>query len=435
MKYKNLLLLSAFWAFLMPTLEGKNLLACPYDPRTQKTEFEQQGVNVFGKLTAAQIRQRVVRSRMYDTMHPTIREWVDGYRKNYFHDSAESVVLYNDNQNGIQIRMHHQVTNAQDAQIVFARTRFFEDDVAWNYQKEPAINPQTGRPWIELSASELRTVNRGNKVMDEPDQEFLQDVLSILNENFHYFYGMQLVDLGRNPETNPEELIGKLIPGKMLVFGTHVDMFESEGKTAQQVSLYRSLGHPIYALGPLLDTERNYRGNCSHCKGRGGLGIYLRSGLLISSHYFNQVDVSEVNPSLLARAIQTYQSSSSFSEMMDGLKRVCEERGVNLRSQAANKTPLTRALYLVYHKTDKYVEEMVNHPYIVNYLETHALEEGVNHVYDAVPIKGLYEGRSSSRSSSRTSSNSSSRTRTTTSRNTRNTRNTRRNQSSSRERN
>ena len=94
MKYKNLLLLSAFWAFLMPTLEGKNLLACPYDPRTQKTEFEQQGVNVFGKLTAAQIRQRVVRSRMYDTMHPTIREWVDGYRKNYFHDSAESVVLY-----------------------------------------------------------------------------------------------------------------------------------------------------------------------------------------------------------------------------------------------------------------------------------------------------------------------------------------------------
>ena len=388
----------------MPTLEGKNLLACPYDPRIERTEREQEDVDLYARLRAPQIRQRVTKARMYDEMHPTIREWVDNYRKHYFQDSPKSVVLYNDNENGIQIRMYSQASNKENALIVFARTKFFEDDVLWEYKKEPAINPQTGRPWIELSASELRTAMRGGKKMDEPDQQFLKDVLSILNENFHYFYGMQLVDLGRNPDLNPEELIGKIIPQKVVAYGEHVDMFDMTDKSEQQISIYRALGHPIYALGPLLEPKSKYGGGCSHCGGKGVVGAYLKSGLRYEIVYFNQVKVSEVYPSSLARAAQMVAAPEYLDLTLKGFQKLCEERGVNLSQQSMNKTPLARALYLVYHKTNRYVEELSKHPYVANSFSTHKIEEGVNHLYDVVPIKGLYEEKSSSRANSRSSS-------------------------------
>lgn len=388
----------------MPTLEGKNLLACPYDPRIERTEREQEDVDLYARLRAPQIRQRVTKARMYDEMHPTIREWVDNYRKHYFQDSPKSVVLYNDNENGIQIRMYSQASNKENALIVFARTKFFEDDVLWEYKKEPAINPQTGRPWIELSASELRTAMRGGKKMDEPDQQFLKDVLSILNENFHYFYGMQLVDLGRNPDLNPEELIGKIIPQKVVAYGEHVDMFDMTDKSEQQISIYRALGHPIYALGPLLEPKSKYGGGCSHCGGKGVVGAYLKSGLRYEIVYFNQVKVSEVYPSFLARAAQMVAAPEYLDLTLKGFQKLCEERGVNLSQQSMNKTPLARALYLVYHKTNRYVEELSKHPYVANSFSTHKIEEGVNHLYDVVPIKGLYEEKSSSRANSRSSS-------------------------------
>lgn len=378
-------------------------MTCPYDPRIERTEREQEDVDLYARLRAPQIRQRVTKARMYDEMHPTIREWVDNYRKHYFQDSVKSVVLYNDNQQGIQIRMYHQVSDKEDAFIVFARTRFFEDDVLWEYKKEPAINPQTGRPWIELSASELRTAMRGGKKMDEPDQQFLKDVLSILNENFHYFYGMQLVDLGRDPEVNPEELIGKIIPQKVVAYGEHVDMFDMTDKSEQQISIYRALGHPFYALGPLLKPKFKYGGKCSHCGGKGVVTTFLRSGFHYDITYFNQVKVSEVYPSRLARAAQVVPAKH-LEDTLKGFQKLCEERGVNLRTQSMNKTPLGRALYLVYHKTNQYVEELLKHPYVANSFSTHKIEEGVNHLYDVVPIKGLYEEKSSSRANSRSSS-------------------------------
>lgn len=379
-------------------------MACPYDPRIERTEREQEDVDLYARLRAPQIRQRVTKARMYDEMHPTIREWVDNYRKHYFQDSPKSVVLYNDNENGIQIRMYSQASNKENALIVFARTKFFEDDVLWEYKKEPAINPQTGRPWIELSASELRTAMRGGKKMDEPDQQFLKDVLSILNENFHYFYGMQLVDLGRNPDLNPEELIGKIIPQKVVAYGEHVDMFDMTDKSEQQISIYRALGHPIYALGPLLEPKSKYGGGCSHCGGKGVVGAYLKSGLRYEIVYFNQVKVSEVYPSSLARAAQMVAAPEYLDLTLKGFQKLCEERGVNLSQQSMNKTPLARALYLVYHKTNRYVEELSKHPYVANSFSTHKIEEGVNHLYDVVPIKGLYEEKSSSRANSRSSS-------------------------------
>ena len=399
------LLLAAFWAFFMPTLEGKNLLTCPYDPRIDKNEFEQNGMESHGKLRAPQIRQRVTKARMYGEMHPTIREWVDNYRKHYFQDSPSSVVLYNDNENGIQIRMYHQASNKENALIVFARTRFNEDDAAWEYKKEPAINPQTGRPWIELSESEWRVVPRGNQVMDEPDQLFLKDVLSILNENFHYYYGMQLVDLGRNPYLNPEELIGKIIPARILLFDEHANMVLGENCSDQQASLWRTLGAPVYSYGDIIDPEYNFRGTCSHCGGKGVVSIYLKSGFLLTVPYYNQVITEEVRPSYWSRGAQIAQAPYFLQKTMEGLERICKERGVNLRTQSQNKTPLTRALFWVYKKTNGYVHELVENEYVeASKNEHNSFEAEVNHMYEVVPIKGLYEEKSSSRANSRSSS-------------------------------
>ncbi len=93
---------------------------------------------------------------------------------------------------------------------------------------------------------------------------------------------------------------------------------------------------------------------------------------------------------------------------MDRLKKLCEERGVNLRTFSANKTPLTRALYFTYHKTEKYVGELVTHPYVTeNCLDGRLnIEENVNHLYEVVPIEGLIGARSSRKNGKGTSSKS-----------------------------
>ncbi len=416
MRYKDLLLLSVMWGVCASTLESRDLLACEYNP-SERTVSGRLGTR---KRSVPAMYNRYRDASNYDDVHPAFKALIEQNQNNYREYGGRSL-LYLNEEDGFGLY-------ETGGTILLYRTRVFADDAAWTYQKEPAINPQTDRPWIELSASELRAVNRGNKVMDEPDQEFLRDVLAILNENFHYYYGMQLVDLGRDPEVDPAQLMGKFIPSKILLFDKQIDMLDSSNYSAQQTDLYRALGHPVYNYEGLISPNMNVTIG-SNCGGRGITYMPFRDASYISLVYHNQACPNEVNPSLGARSQQVFHTSVALNLMMEGLEKICEERGVNLRSQSANKTPLARALYLVYKKTDKYVEALVSHEYISQSQNKAALEEGVNHLYDVIPIKGLYEARSSSRSSSRTSSRSSSRTRATSSRN------VRRNQSASRERN
>lgn len=417
MKCKSLLLLlSVMWAVCSSTLEARDLLACEYN-LSKRTVSGRLGTR---KRSVPAMYSRYKKASNYEDVHPAFKALIEQNRKNY-RDYGGRSLLYLNEEDGFGLY-------ETGGTILLYRSRFFGDDAAWTYQKEPAINPQTDRPWIELSASELRAVNRGNEVMDEPDQEFLKDVLSILNENFHYFYGMQLVDMGRDPNVDPAQLMGKFVPTKFFLFDKEVDMLNLSNYSARQTDLYRALGHPVYNYEGFFHPELKL-GIGSNCGGRGIISVPFRIPPGISVVYHNQACPNEVNPSLAARSEQVYYTSQILTKMMEGLEKICAERGVNLRSQSANKTPLSRALYLVYKKTDKYVEALISHEYISQSRNTHALEEGVNHLYDVIPIKGLYEARSSSRSSSRTSSRSSSRTRATSSRT------GRRNQSASRERN
>lgn len=417
MKCKSLLLLlSVMWAVCSSTLEARDLLACEYNP-SKRTVSGRLGTR---KRSVPAMYSRYKKASNYEDVHPAFKALIEQNCKNY-RDYGGRSLLYLNEEDGFGLY-------ETGGTILLYRSRFFGDDAAWTYQKEPAINPQTDRPWIELSASELKTVMRGSKKMDEPDQEFLKDLLSILNENFHYFYGMQLVDLGRDPNVDPAQLMGKFVPTKFFLFDKQVDMLDVSNYSARKTDLYRALGHPVYNYEGFFHPELKL-GIGSNCGGRGIISVPFRIPPGISVVYHNQACPNEVNPSLAARSEQVYYTSQILTKMMEGLEKICAERGVNLRSQSANKTPLARALYLVYKKTDKYVETLVSHEYISQSRNTHALEEGVNHLYDVIPIKGLYEARSSSRSSSRTSSRSSSRTRATSSRT------VRRNQSASRERN
>ena len=419
MRYKDLLLLSVMWGVCASTLESRDLLACEYTP----SERVSNGRFGSKRLTPIAIRRRYLEADNYATIHPVFKEWIEQNKANYRYLASGESLLYVNDEDGIGIY-------EKGGHIFLYRTRLFGDDQAWEYQKEPAINPQTDRPWIELSASELRTVMRGGKKMDEPDQQFLKDVLSILNENFHYFYGMQFVDLGRDPDVDPAQLMGKFISLKIVLFGKNTDALDLSDYSAQQASLYRTLGHPIYSYEGLLETD--ILGIGSDCGGKGKAGVTIAKDISLSLSFFNQVSPSEVNPSKEARASQLVNASAALRDMMEGLEQIIQQKGGSVRSLSMNKTPLTRALCLTYQKANRYVEAIATNEYVNSSFGMGAFDEGVNHLYDVVPIKGLYDGRSSkasSRSSSRASSRSSSRIKASSSKN------KRRAQRSGRERN
>ncbi len=401
MKYKNLLLLSAFWAFLMPTLEGKNLLACPYDPRTELADTEKRYTSSRHHHDPKKIRRQVLKSVDYERMHPRVREWVDKYKDNYRYLNARDNLIYIDNDAGIRVIVSGD-------RIYLNRTRYSGEDAAWEYQKEPAINPETGHPWIELTAKELKTCMRGGKAMSEEDQQFLKDVLSIINENFHYFYGMKFVDLGRDKNLNKELLVGKFLPHKIFLFGEHVDNFDLTDYSDQQVEIYRALGHPIYSYEGLINTKRVYPG-CSNCAGLGIHTIWLNTHYNIQALTFHNVCPEEIKPSTGARQSQTHKVPEMFTLMMDGFKDLIEKKGGNAQSFSMNKTALNKALFLIYQKTKKYTDVVITHEYVTTGKKANSFGVGVNRLSDVIPLSGkngkIRKGRKSFRSLPRKTTN------------------------------
>lgn len=394
MRLKALLVLTMLWG--ASAAEARDLLSCEYKPS------ERVSSGRFGckRKSPSTIYRLYKAADNYDAIHPVFKKWIEKNKKNYRYLRSGESLLYVNDEDGIGIY-------EKCGHIYLYRTRFFGDDQAWKYQKEPAINPETGRPWIELSDAEWREVKSGNAGMDEPDALFFSDVLAILNENFHYFYGMQLVDLGRDPNVDKAQLMGKFPPKKCFVFDKNVDWLDLSDYSEQQASLYRTLGHPVYSYEKILP-DTPILGIGSDCGGKGLVGVSYAEDESRDFSFHNQVNPDDVNPSRYARTYQVYVAPYELSRVMDRLKKLCEERGVNLRTFSANKTPLTRALYFTYHKTEKYVGELVTHPYVTeNCLDGRLnIEENVNHLYEVVPIEGLIGARSSRKNGKGTSSKS-----------------------------
>lgn len=380
MKIRYMLMLCVLWVSCLPQSDARDILTCPYNP-APRTVSGRIGSR---KITAEVMYRRYREASNYDDVHPAFKALIEKNRDNYRY-MADHCLLYWNEDDGLALY-------EQDGKILLYRSRVFADDAAWEYKKEPAINPETGRPWIELTDAEWKKITKGNSGLTEPDEQFLNDVLAILNENFHYFYGMKLVDLGRERKLDKAKLMGKFVPGKFLLFGKQIDMLNCASCSEQQISLYRRLGHPVYTYDGLIHPNMN-AGIGSNCGNRGITFLPFIDDTYANMIYFLNACPNEVNPSMAARSEQIYYVPTCWEDMMSQLEEIVEERGVNVRTQSQNKTALARALYLVYKKTKQYVEAVTTHEYVLTSKDTHELGKGVNHLYDVIPISDVMSGK------------------------------------------
>ncbi len=380
MKIRYILMLWALWVSCLPQSDARDILTCPYNP-APKTVSGRIGTR---RVTAEAMYRRYREASNYDDVHPAFKALIEKNRDNYRFMTYYSLLYLNED-DGIGLY-------EQGGKILLYRSRVFGDDAAWEYEKEPAINPETGRPWIELTDAEWKKITKGNSGLTEPDEQFLNDVLAILNENFHYFYGMKLIDLGRDRKLDKAQLMGKFIPTKFLLSGKQIDMLNLSAYTEQQVSLYRRLGHPVYTYEGLISPKMKV-GIGSNCMNRGISWMPFIDHTYANMVYFLNACPNEINPSMAARSSQIHNVSFSLEYMVSQLEEIVEERGGNVRTQSQNKTALARALYLVYKKTKQYVEAVTTHEYVLTSLEKYELGKGVNHLYDVVPISDVMSGK------------------------------------------
>lgn len=380
MKNRYMLMLCALWVSCLPQSDARDILTCPYNP-APRTVSGRIGSR---KITAEAMYRRYREASNYDDVHPAFKALIEKNRDNYRYMAYYSLLYLNED-DGIGLY-------EQGGKILLYRSRVFGDDAAWEYEKEPAINPETGRPWIELTDAEWKKITKGNSGLTEQDEQFLNDVLAILNENFHYFYGMKLIDLGRDRKLDKAQLMGKFIPTKFLLSDKQIDMLNLSAYTEQQVSLYRRLGHPVYNYEGFFHPDLKI-GIGSNCGNRGIVSVPTIVSTAFSMVYFLNACPNEINPSMGARSQQIHFVSHFLKYMVSQLEEIVEERGVNVRTQSQNKTALARALYLVYKKTKQYVEAVTTHEYVLTSVNTNELGKGVNHLYDVIPISDVMSGK------------------------------------------
>lgn len=393
------LLAGALW--LSPAMEARDLLSFPYNPRVWTVPPSRA---IQQHISKADMRKRMKEAANYDTMHPTLKEWVDRNEQHYRFIAAEGgrSELYENRESGV-------VLFERGGKLYMERTHFFADDVPFDFKKEEAINPATKRPWIELSDKEKKIIERKSKGgrLNEEEAQFVQDVLDILNENFHYYYGMQLIDLGRDPHVDKAQLMGKIIPAKFFLFGYDIDLLDVSSYSEQQIALYRTLGHPVYSYKFIIsEPGSTHRENRKQAFAQRELGVPslsyaslcdsrysgLTSGIsqtysIITLFYHAQVNPEEIFPSRYTRNAQVGTARPFLMFMLEQAERLFAERGMDATDKSANTEALPLALYFIYQKTKLYVEELVTHDYVR--LEGDAFGEGINRLSDVVDITGI----------------------------------------------
>lgn len=216
------------------------------------------------------------------------------------------------------------------------------------------------------------------------DKAFLKDVLMILNENFHYFYGMEFVRLSeRNIER--ESLVGKFSPRRRLLFGDHTPYVMEGDETDQQKEIHHYLGHPIYSYDNLVDPDYRMKGT-SICNARGTTYIRLKTGQTTQIVYWVDLDMKRVVPNLDSRMAAVGNAAYSLPIMLNNLAKLCAEKGVDLTNKKANKTPLTRALFEIHETTKLYVDAVANHEYVKKSTRMDSVIGDARRLSDVVPL-------------------------------------------------
>lgn len=389
MNYRNILLLSTFWTLMSPLLEARDVFAAEYNPRTELREDEREQIAVVREFypdsadkSSTEIQRLFQSSEAYKILQPTVKKWINSNTENYQPDGYKKYLLYLQDEVGIRVVFR----DTEKGRFWIERDRFYPDDAAYSYKKEPAINPATKKPWIQLPASTLKKIERqtGQKFSAE-DKAFLKDVLMILNENFHYFYGMEFVRLSeRNIER--ESLVGKFSPRRKLLFGDHTPYVMEGDETEQQKEIHHYLGHPIYSYDNLVDPDYRIKGT-SICNARGTTYIRLKTGQTTQVVYWVDLDMKRVLPDLDSRAAAVGNAAYSLPIMLNNLAKLCTEKGVDLTDKKANKTPLTRALFEIHETTKLYVDAVANHEYVKQSTRQDSLRRGdARRLSDVVPL-------------------------------------------------
>lgn len=290
---------------MMQTVSAKEVLSAKFAPTTVLTDSDKVIKSAYLKKgaqldkTPDDIYALVKNSPDYKTMHPTLKGWVEKNKGNFFQISPDDFILYRDADVGVEISF---VVNSEtgESALYFNRRHFKSpEDAAWEYKQTPAINPQTKKPWIEFGEQEMQ------QILDETKQEisledkvFLTDLLSILNENFHFYYGEEFVLL-KGKIQDKSNLLGKYQPFKMLVYDFFDDFLPAESE--QKRALSQKLGRAAYQVYKVLDNSKMW-GITMCFPNKGAVVVRLKDGQPVILDYWNQVSPEAVDEGFAERS-------------------------------------------------------------------------------------------------------------------------------------
>lgn len=329
---------------------------------------------------------------LYKHFHPTLRAWIErAYRENpdnviYLGYIPDGTARVKEPQYVLYKSEPLQKNGTSGCSIMFGHHKFYcyllhpgKAEEAWTLTKEPAVNPHTGRPWICLTPTEQKKVESLGSPLSDKDKRFLQDVQDILNENFHYFYGMAYVRPEEQGISN-EQLFAKLIPDKNLYFGKSALELCGEHATPQQQRLYSALGHPVYSYKKFPFLMVNSTPHCASLLLTSFFSQQFRH--IIGKRYYSYfqnpcfgqtMDFSISSTTLRKDNLFIENSNLSFQHghycasvfpiMLEGLRQLCSEQGGNTDTESANTTALSLSLYYLYKRTELYCNTIILHLY------------------------------------------------------------------------
>ncbi len=399
-----------------PFAVAKSVLNAPYNPDVEKkvkissgptsslgASYTTNASSYHSYQTDGQhsyLSEPVHKCTNYSSMNPKLRGFIDRNASNYETISrpfaaTEAYSLYRDVDAGFEIRM----TANKGAKLLYLLRLTFLDaeDMAWKFVQTPAINPKTGQQWIDLNADELQQIATDTgKDFSRKEKAYLNDVLAVVNQNFHFIYGEKFGTTDKIKDDN--QLIGKWLPPRVLMFNSFNDFLPREPKQKRKISSF--LGRPLYEVnkGVATNTGISYElGN----KGLTGTAqhVHLKDKQVIDIPFLSLVSVK--NMKIMALTLKftilkdqlrsTLICATNFSQ---GLNKLMEHKKVDVCNEQANTTPLTRALYLVNLKTQNYLFAILSEPAIAQFEPTkdryfRSVSEKVELPSDLIPIRDL----------------------------------------------
>lgn len=333
-------------------------------------------------ITREKVRKMYQATRNYEKLHPKIKELIDSNDVNNFRVASGEgdVVLYGQKNRDFYIGFENY---SGQGRFCLIPLRIYPDSFLFSYKKEEPINPATGKPWIFLSATILKKIQKETQQMlSEDDKQYLKDILSILNENFHYYYGMEFVSPAERQEYTID-LVGKLLPRKNICYADHALTFMEGDESEQQKEIHRWLGHPVYDWGKAIPPEGialNFADVNLICRhrtrvflGRNGENDVFKKKVGNNVDFYNLGEL-DLNYGVVKRSMVRFRNKQFWdmdiclSLMLRNMEELFTQKGVNFTDRKENTTSLTRSLFEIYTLTKSYVNVVCNHEYTKKYL-------------------------------------------------------------------